>query len=319
MRMNLPRREHFERRLVVLLLLTPFLLSNAIASQLGHAGKASSGEARGECLTVPSRVLGHAVPYCVLLPPGYDANKIRRYPVLYYLHGLGDDQQMFFHSGGWDLVGQLWEDHEISNFIIVTPAGYRSFYINSHNGSLRYEDFLLREFFPAIESRYRIVPGRRSHGIAGISMGGYGALRLAFSHPQLFGSVSAHSAALIETLLAVAVSDSSGPARLRVLGDVFGTPPDRVFWDHNNPLKTARTADLMGMQIYFDCGSQDDYGFDAGAQALHKVLQSRGIAHTFHSYPGGHNWSYFAAHLSDSLRFHSKAFTVGESEARFAH
>jgi S-formylglutathione hydrolase FrmB len=272
--------------------------------------------ARGECLSLRSQALGRAVPYCVLLPPGYDADKTRRYPVLYYLHGLGDNEQMFFHSGGWELVERLWENHEIGDFVIVTPAAYATFYINSHDGTLRYEDFFLREFLPAIENRYRIASARRSRGIAGISMGGYGALRLAFLHPELFGSVSAHSAALIETLPAVAVSESSGPARLRILGTVFGTPPDRAFWDRNNPLKIARTAALAGMKIYFDCGSQDDYGFEAGAQALHTVLQSRGVDHTFHLYSGGHNWAYFAEHLPDSLRFHSGAFAAAESKSR---
>ena len=67
------------------------------------------------------------------------------------------------------------------------------------------------------------------------------------------------------------------------------------------------------MKIYFDCGSEDDYGFEAGAQALHNVLVSRQIAHEFHLYPGGHNWGYFAEHLPDSLRFNSEAFRLNET------
>jgi S-formylglutathione hydrolase FrmB len=83
---------------------------------------------------------------------------------------------------------------------------------------------------------------------------------------------------------------------------------DRAFWDRNNPLDIARSANLSGLKIYFDCGSQDDYGFDTGAQALHNLLVSRHVTHEFHLYPGGHNWPYFASHLAASLEFESHAF-----------
>jgi S-formylglutathione hydrolase FrmB len=275
-----------------------------------RAPGAPAAEARGECLTAPSRILGRSVPYCVILPPGYAQDAGRQYPVLYYFHGLGDNQQMFVRSGGFDLIEDLRDRHQLGDFIIVSPAGYASFFMNSHDGSFRYDDFFLQEFIPLIEHRYRIAARRESRGIGGISMGGYGALRMAFLHPQLFGSVSAHSAALMETLPPVSLGNSPESGRLRLLGDVFGSPPDRPFWDRNNPLKIAATAQLAGMKIYFDCGSADDYGFEAGAQALDKVLASRRIAHEFHLYPGGHNWSYFAEHLPDSLRFHSAAFRL---------
>jgi len=271
------------------------------------------GDARGECLSLPSRIMGRAVPYCVILPPGYGEDANRRYPVLYYFHGLGDNQQVFVRSGGFNLIEELWDGHELADFIIVTPAGYASFFMNSQDGRFRYEDFFLQEFMPAIEKRYRIAARRESRGIGGISMGGYGALRMAFLHPQLFGSVSAHSAALMERLPAVSVGNSPESGHLQILGDVFGSPPDRQFWDRNNPLNIARTAELAGMKIYFDCGSQDDYGFEAGAQALHNALVSRRIAHEFHLYPGGHNWSYFAAHLPDSVRFHSAALRASDA------
>jgi S-formylglutathione hydrolase FrmB len=272
------------------------------------------GGARGECLSLPSRILGRAVAYCVILPPGYGDDGNRRYPVLYYFHGLGDNEQMFVRSGGFNLIEELW-DGQLGDFIIVTPAGYASFFMNSHDGQFRYEDFFLQEFMPSIEKRYRIAARRESRGIGGISMGGYGALRMALLHPQLFGSVSAHSPALMERLPAISLGNSPESGRLQILGNVFGSPPDRSFWDRNNPLTIARSADLAGMRIYFDCGSQDDYGFEAGAQALHNVLAGRHVALEFHLYPGGHNWSYFAAHLPDSLRFHSAAFRAANTGA----
>jgi putative tributyrin esterase len=279
-------------------------------SSIAAPARAASAEARGECLSVPSRILGRSVPYCVILPPGYGEDAHRRYPVLYYLHGLGDNEQMFVRSGGFNLIEELWDRRQIGDFVIATPAGYSSFFINSHDAHFRYDDFFLQEFMPWIESHYRIAVRRESRGIGGISMGGYGALRMAFLHPQLFGSVNAQSGALMERLPAISVNSSPESGRLRLLGNVFGSPPDQQFWDRNNPLTLARRAHLAGMKIYFDCGAQDDYGFEAGAQALHKALDSRGIPHEFHLYPGGHNWAYFAEHLPDSLRFHSEAFQL---------
>ena len=269
---------------------------------------ASAASGRVECNSVPSKILARPVPYCVLLPPSFDADKTRRYPILYFLHGLGDNEQTFLHTGGWNLVEDLREKGQLKDFLIATPGGAASFYINSRDGKVRYEDFLLQEFFPFIERHYRARPGRANRAISGISMGGYGALHLAFAHPQLFSSVSAHSAALIEKLPLFLAGSAGTPGRARVLGGVFGVPPDPAFWERNSPLTLARTASLYGLRIYFDCGSEDDYGFDAGAVALDKVLSSRKIPHEFHLYPGRHDWSYFASHLEASLSFHSALF-----------
>jgi len=262
---------------------------------------------RAECQNIKSKILARAVPYCILLPPSYEEQKTRRYPVLYFLHGLGDNEQMMLHSGGWNLVEDLWEQHQIGEFLIVTPAGGASFYVNSYDGKQRYEDFFLREFIPAMEQHYRIEADRATRGIAGFSMGGYGALRLAFVHPELFGSVSVHSAALVEKLPTVTVASSAQNPRIRMLGDVFGSPPEKSFWERNNPLTLGRTAKISSLKIYFDCGSEDGYGFYAGAEALDKILNERHIAHEFHIYPGGHDWAYFAEHLPASLKFESKA------------
>lgn len=266
----------------------------------------SAASGRVECNTIPSRILGRGVPYCVVLPASFDADKTKRFPILYELHGIGDNEQFFVHSGLWNLVEDLRDGGKLKDFLIATPAGGATFYINSKDEKVRYEDFLLREFFPFIEKRYRVSPGRANRAISGVSMGGYGALHLAFRHPQLFGSVSAHSAALIGRLPAF-VNQPQSP-RSRVLGGVFGIPPDAAFWNANSPLTLARSANLFGLKIYFDCGDQDDYGFDAGAAALDKILTARKIPHEFHIYPGRHDPAYFAAHLPASLAFHSRLF-----------
>jgi len=281
-----------------------------------NAPAAVGATGRADCLTAQSKILGRAVRYCVILPPSYDADKARRYPVLYLLHGLGDNEQMLIHSGGFNLIEELWERRQLGEFLIATPAAEASFYINAHDGQHRYKDFFLQEFLPLIEQRYRTKAGRTSRGIAGVSMGGYGALHMAFRHPQLFGSVGTHSAALLEKIPAVQAGSSRQPMRVRVLGDVFGSPVDPVFWKQNDPLSMARTANLAGLRIYFDCGSEDDFGFDAGAVTLDKELTARRIPHEFHLYPGGHSWVYVAEHLPALLQFHVAVFEAAAARPK---
>jgi len=262
---------------------------------------------RVECNSLSSKILGRAVPYCIVLPASFGADKTRRFPILYFLHGLGDNEQFFVHSGAWNLSEDMREKGELTEFLIATPDGGASFYINSKDGKERYEDFLLQEFFPFIEKRYRVSAGRGHRAIAGISMGGYGALHLAFRHPQMFVSVSAHSAALVEKL-PVFLGPTPNSPRVRLLGGIFGSPPDPAFWDRNSPIALARTEILAGLKIYFDCGDQDDYGFDSGAAVLDKTLTARHILHEYHLYPGSHDPAYFAEHLPASMAFASHAF-----------
>jgi S-formylglutathione hydrolase FrmB len=268
-------------------------------------------ESRAECRSVPSKILASDVAYCVFLPPSYDADKTRQYPILYFLHGLGENAQILLNSGGWNLIQDLRQQKDIGDFVIVTPSADRSFYIDSSNGRVRYQDFFIKEFIPYIEKHYRIEANRRERGIMGISMGGYGALRMAFLFPDLFGSVSAHSAALIEKLPATQGQSPQAENLARLVGTAFGVPFDREFWDRNNPFTLVRTGPpTSNLKIYFDCGTEDQFGFDIGAQAFDKLLTAKGIAHEFHLYPGGHDWNYFGEHFPASLEFESRAFGV---------
>jgi S-formylglutathione hydrolase FrmB len=272
---------------------------------------------RGECRSMPSKILGHAVQYCVVLPPSYDSSK-QAYPVLYFLHGLGSNSEILINSGGMDLINDLWSQKNIGEFLIVTPDAGRSFYINSRDGKVRYEDFFIHEFIPYIEKQYRVRSDREHRGVSGVSMGGYGALRFGFRYPQLFGAVSAHSAALLATLPTGSTSDYQGAILNRILGSAFGSPPDAAYWKQNNPFTIVRglvtraevppVAHPTPLKIYFDCGTEDDYGFDAGAKSFHDLLDSRHIPNEFHLYPGGHDWNYVAEHFPASLEFHSRAF-----------
>lgn len=272
-------------------------------------------QGRAECRSAPSKILGHAVPYCVILPPSYDAQKSQLYPVLYSLHGLGGNSQTLVESGGLDVIEDLWQQKRMGEFLVVTPDAGRSFYVNSRDGRVRYEDFFIREFIPYIETHYRIRRDRHSRDISGMSMGGYGALRFAFIYPNLFGSVSAHSAALIERAPRANVSSQQEMGISRVLGGAFGSPFDPAYWERENPFTIVRTHPRpANLQIYFDCGTDDSYGFNRGARAFHELLVSRGIPHEFHLYPGRHDWSYIAEHLPASLEFHSRAFGLAASK-----
>jgi S-formylglutathione hydrolase FrmB len=272
-------------------------------------------QSRIDCSAMNSRILKQIVHYCVYLPSGYDAggsqHPAQRYPVLYFLHGLGDNEQTLFNSGGWTLLDDLRRQHKMGDFLIAAPEGKRSFYINSADESVRYSDFFLQEFMPHIEGRFRVRSGREGRAISGISMGGYGALRFAFAHPELFSAVSAQSAALIvESPQQLDDAEKSGAPLAQVIAAVFGNPIKVPHWNLNNPFLLARknAAALHKMTIYFNCGQDDNYGFEAGAAKLHDELENEGIKHEYHAYPGDHSLRYFLSHFAEVMEFHSRAF-----------
>jgi len=250
-----------------------------------------------------------------MLPPDYDTNAKKKYPVLYFLHGLGENEQALVTSGGWGLIEDLERERKIGGFLMVAPEGRGSFFINSADGRSRYSDFLRTEFLPFVETRYRVLRARGSRGVTGLSMGGFGALRFAFAYPELFGSVSAQSPALVTEsprLLDADLHDAGGPLE-HLLASVFGDPVDIRHWNQNNPLQLAREkpAKIRGQKIYFNCGEQDEYGFADGAKALDKQLSGEKIPHEFHLYPGGHDADYFLSHLGETIEFHWRAFNPG--------
>jgi S-formylglutathione hydrolase FrmB len=269
------------------------------------------GESRIECSAIKSQILKKSVRYCVVLPEKFSLGGQQRYPVLYFLHGLGNNEQTLFNSGGWNVIQDLRQQRKIGDFLVATPEGGRSFFINSADGKNQYSDFFLQEFIPFIEKKYPVRAESRARGITGISMGGYGALRLAFSHPHLFGSVSAESAALIPASPAeLNAAIRSGTPLGNLLGPVFGQPIDQAHWRANDPFLLARknAAGLRNMAIYFNCGRTDDLGFEKGAEALDRMLTAAKVPHEYHLYPGDHNLEYFLAHLGEVMEFHWKTF-----------
>src|SRR5260370_6675866 len=155
---------------------------------------------RVECGTIKSHYMPAPVGYCALLPPSYDTQATKKFPTLYYLHGLGADQSFLISSGGWNVIENAEQQKRIGELVVITPDAHASFYINSKDGRVRYEDFLIRDLIPQMEKQFRLIGNRSGRAIGGISMGGYGALRFAFKYPQMFGVVAAQMPALLEQL-----------------------------------------------------------------------------------------------------------------------
>ncbi len=268
---------------------------------------------RLECGSVKSKYLPAPVGYCALLPPSYDAQPARKFPVLYFLHGLGGDQSFLVTSGAWNIIEDAQERKRIAEFVLITPQANSSFYVNSRDGRVRYEDFFIRDFIPRMEKQFHLLGTRNARAVDGVSMGGYGALRFAFKYPQMFVAVAAHMPTLLEQL----PRGSSDAGLPPFLGAAFGRPLDEAYWKANTPFVFARTQALGGLKIYVDCGDRDDFGFDAGTAALDKLLTARHISHEFHIYLGRHDWEFVAQHLEQSLKFVSDAFGARQPTSRY--
>jgi S-formylglutathione hydrolase FrmB len=259
---------------------------------------------RVQCGAMKSKFVPGNIGYCAMLPPSYDAKPGKKFPVLYFLHGLGADQSFLASSGASSEIEEAWEEKRLGEFVIITPQAENSFYINSRDGHTLYDDFFVKEFIPQMERRFRVMGDRSGRAIGGISMGGYGALRFAFKYPRMFVSVAVHMPALLEEL----PHGSSGVGLSVFLGTAFGSPLNERFWKENTPFVFARTANLQGLKIYFDCGDHDNYGFDAGTRQLDRLLTARHVEHEAHIYPGGHDWQFVGEHLGASMEFQSRAF-----------
>ncbi len=254
--------------------------------------------------TSPS--LGRDIKFAVQFPPSYQADTKRKYPVLYFLHGMNGSELEFERRGVAAAVDRLRSEGKIGEMIIVAPAGENSFYINSKNGA-RYEDAIIKDLIPHVEKNYRAIGNSSGRAIQGLSMGGFGALLLAFKHPEMFSSVTAHCSALFVELPSTQGSDRRAQFLSRLIGNMFGNPPDDEYFRANNPIHIGETnaaaIKKSGLKIYFDVGEQDRYGFQESNKAFDERLTKAGLAHEYHLFPGGHGWEYMISVAENSYSF----------------
>lgn len=260
-----------------------------------------------ESLKFESKLLSYPVEYSIYLPPDYQTSQ-RSYPVLYLLHGYSDDETGWIQFGEANLIA----DKGIANgdyppCIIVMPDGKVTWYVNSFDGRDPWEDMFISEFIPFIEKQYRGRGGKEFRAIAGLSMGGYGALTLSMRNPDLFSSCVAMSSGTLTD--SEVLADNSYD---RYFGTIYGPKTkDSVseHWKAYSPLYLLDSVDkdkLKSVRYYIDCGD-DDFLYK-GNSALHVKMRDLDIPHEYRVRQGGHEWSYWRTGLFDALVFISEKF-----------
>jgi len=260
-------------------------------------------------LSMKSKILNSERKYAVYLPPDYNTSQ-RSYPVLYLLHGSGDDQTGWIQFGEvLHIADRAIQDGSATPMIIIMPdanTGRRG-YSNDILGTWRYEDFFFEEFIPYVEKTYRIKSEKRYRAIAGLSMGGEGTFTYALHHPEIFSSACPLSAA-------------TGPLKLeetrKSLQRFSPTPIDNIpdslieaYYKRQSVLALIESISddkKKSVRWYIDCGD-DDFLYEGNA-LVHIAMRKKEIPHEFRTRDGGHNWTYWRESLPEVLRFVSDAF-----------
>jgi S-formylglutathione hydrolase FrmB len=288
--------------------------------------------------TFYSPALGVRKAFRTYLPEGY-AQSNQRYPVIYLLHGLGVTETAWTEKP-LDLAGTA--DAIKLRAIVVMPDGDRGFYANSvtpmdyeaclhdaepmHNKNEkredfcvrfpRYEDYIVVDLIQHIDGKYRTLARREARAISGESAGGFGAMELALRHKNLFGSVASHSGFLSllyagphpykRDQVVFRNTIDTDASNLQEQIAIFGR--DIAGWRAHDPLTLVNSLKNGELAIYFDCGQQDDYGFQDQAMLFHDRLTELGIQHEFELIPGRHDEALWAKRIKYSLQFHADYF-----------
>lgn len=257
-------------------------------------------------LTITSKILNGERKYAIYLPPDYETSQ-RSYPVLYLLHGGGDDQT------GWVQFGEVLHiaDKAINEgsatpMVIVMPdasTGRRG-YFNDIKGEWRYEDFFFEEFIPYIEKTYRIKGEKRYRAVAGLSMGGGGSFIYALHHPEMFSSACPLSASTGP----LTMEDLKNSLERRGLQGATEAELEAYFNNHSVIALIENMPDdqKKAVRWYIDCGD-DDFLYEGNSLA-HIAMRKKEIPHEFRTHDGGHTWTYWRAALPEVLSFISDAF-----------
>jgi enterochelin esterase-like enzyme len=266
-----------------------------------------------ESLYMHSVILGQDVKYSICLPEDYFRTD-RSYPVVYLLHGLGDDESAWIEYGRINqYADKMVKDGEIVPMIFVIPQGYRNYYVNDYAGTFMYQDMFVSEFIPFIDNGYRTLPDKQHRATVGYSMGGFGALILPLKHPDLISTCVPMSIS-IRTDEQYMTEDASEWDQQwgRLFGGVGLTGEERIteYYRQNWPFHIFlrdNLAELNGLRIYIDNGD-DERTLCRSNEELHILMRNRDIPHEFRVRDGGHSFGYWRSSLPDALRFISDAF-----------
>jgi enterochelin esterase-like enzyme len=256
-------------------------------------------------LSLTSKILNGERKYAIYLPPDYDTSE-RSYPVLYLLHGAGDDQSGWIQFGEvLHIADKAIKEGRATPMIIVMPdanTGVRG-YFNNISNEWRYEDFFFEELIPYIESTYRIRTQKRYRAIAGLSMGGGGSFMYALHRPEMFSSACPLSAYIGP----LSFEDfSRGYAKER---DKYDESTLRNYYERHNVLSLLENTPaekVKSVRWYIDCGD-DDFLYE-GNSLVHISMRKKEIPHEFRIRDGGHTWSYWRQALPVVLEFVSESF-----------
>ncbi|HEX3009889.1 MAG TPA: alpha/beta hydrolase family protein [Bacteroidales bacterium] len=256
--------------------------------------------------TLPSKILNMERKYSIYLPPDYFTSE-RTYPVLYLLHGSGDDQT------GWVTFGEVLRitdkailEGEATPMIIVMPdanTGQKG-YFNGIKGDWRYEDFFFQELIPFIEKNYRAKTEKRYRAISGLSMGGGGTFVYALHHPELFSSACPLSA----SVGAINLTEAKEYYEKRGISNASDTEIEAYFKKYSvlQLLENTPVDQVKSVRWYIDCGD-DDFLYE-GNSLVHIAMRKKEIPHEFRIRDGGHTWTYWRSSLPSVLKFVSDAF-----------
>lgn len=240
--------------------------------------------------------LPEAAPVVVQLPPSYESAPARRYPVLYFLHDAIGSERTLERKG---LAGRL--DAEMAagrlpELLVVSPRGVATWFTDAHDGRVRYGAFLDRTLVPWVDATFRTLPRRSARAAAGISMGGYGAVRWSLRSPDLLGVAGGLSAAVPQ--LARRTPESLPFFVRSSFRRVFGrTSAAGGYRSHDvasilldSPGLAARAPELL-----LRCGTEDDYLLADVASSLHRLWVTLGGRSELVLEPGAHDWDYWRA------------------------
>lgn len=268
-----------------------------------------------------SDAVGKDMAFGVFLPKHYgDADQAEtKWPLVIWLHGMFEDHMRFHNRGGAPVLDRAVGEGLLPPCVFVLADGGRtSMYIDAGEDR-NFQKLIQDDLLAHVTKTYRVRAERDQRALMGISMGGMAALRIGFTHPQLFGTIAVHSSAVFPDDPKQLPPQLLQRASRFGLNDVFGDPIDEKLWRATNPLGLAKAVepkDLAGLRLYFDAGTDDRFEFGKTNQLLHDVLDERKVPHTWELVQGGgHAWGsgFKDESLLASLKFVGDGFRAASA------